>query len=230
MSTTEGPDLEAVPGFAPVSPDDPAPADPPAPNPPASEDPGTTSTPTTPPPPPSPSTKPESSPSSTTSTEAGEPVDVEGAVGQLGEGAAYLLGAGMNKAVKSRTGKNTRAWLMSEREAAAIGAPLARIALRRVPDEMTVGDAGDGLALAAGLIGYGLRNVFGMSPEQMAALEAQGPAPSPPAPAVTPPPPAPTPTPPPPVIATAPPGPPAGQLEGVAPAEPPPPSAIPIDI
>lgn len=52
-------------------------------------------------------------------------------------------------------------WIADEEDMAAIGAPLSRIAARRVPETSTaaVGDVADGIELAVGVVGYTLKNV-----------------------------------------------------------------------
>jgi hypothetical protein len=83
------------------------------------------------------------------------------------------LGIGANRLYRARTGEQTARWMLTEDEAQEIGGALARMAARRVPEQLVEGENGDLLVIAATSLGYVLRNALDLSEELVAAAEAE---------------------------------------------------------
>jgi hypothetical protein len=115
-------------------------------------------------------------PTGTTSSPASsEAVDVDGSLEQLGAGLSHLVGLAANK-VANRTAmarghQPSQRWLMTDDEAAAIGGALGRLGANHVPEELESGDAGELLVIGSVAIGYTMRNLAGISAEDMARVQ-----------------------------------------------------------
>lgn len=111
-----------------------------------------------------------------------------------------LAGLAVNRVARARQKSNTRLWLVTEEEAEDFGAAAGRIAARRIPDELKEGDGADALIIGSVLLGYGMRNVAGVTgpeldqatrpapplPDLAAERQAAPPPPAPPATALPP--------------------------------------------
>ncbi len=164
--------------------------------------PSTTSSPPTSASPSPPAGAPDDSSRSTTgSTDEDHPVklseELRDELENFSGGLFELAGLAVNKMMKARTHSNTRLWLVTEDEAEAFAAPAGRIAARRVPEELQEGDGADALIMGSVLLGYGMRNLTGVTDEELARREGAVPAESWPAEQAAPPPPPPPPAPPP---------------------------------
>lgn len=106
----------------------------------------------------------------TSSPASSEPSpEVDEALEQLGEGIAHLAGLVANKATKRKDDR----WLMLPDEAHAIGGALGRIGARQVPAELVDGDGGDLLTIGSVALGYTMRNLAGISADDMERLRLQ---------------------------------------------------------
>lgn len=200
-----GDDLEAIPGFRRLAPDDPL-LETPVPDLDRSATPAqpTTSTPNHPylseptrPTPPSSSTSSTTSSDRLGSSQTGDDPqtshdiapEVDEALAGLGYGAFHVAGVLVNKAAQKRSHSNTRLWLATEDEATAFGEALGRIAGRRVPEELA-GEDSDGadlIVMGATALGYVVRNGMGVDIEEAERIAngepptaQQPPAPAPP--------------------------------------------------
>jgi hypothetical protein len=97
--------------------------------------------------------------------------ELEQALEQFGSGVAHLAGMVANKAHCRRIRALDEKWIMLEDEASTIGGALARIAGRQVPSELTEGDGGDLLVIGSVALGYTMRNLVGVSQEDIARFE-----------------------------------------------------------
>jgi hypothetical protein len=88
------------------------------------------------------------------------------------------LGAVVNRAVDRKKPVKTKRWLMAEDEAGAIGSAVGLLATRRIPAELTEGDGEQVLGIAVVLIGYAVRNLLNVSPDELAAASGGGPVPA----------------------------------------------------
>jgi hypothetical protein len=103
-----------------------------------------------------------------------------------------LAGLAVNRLVRARTHSQTRLWLVTDEESETFGSAAGRIVGRRIPEELAEGDGADALIMGSVLLGYGTRNVAGVTDAEQsaAAVPAQAAAPPPPpasAPAAAPP-------------------------------------------
>jgi len=184
MSEINDASNDALPQFAPVDPASqphraPETPEAPAPSTPTNPVPPMPSSPPTPPtyqPATSSTEERRSPPSSSDDDEAFElDADLVAGLEQTGVGLAHLAGIGVNKLARRPQGDHR--WFMTEDEAGTIGGALARIAARRIPDELTEGDGEELVTIAGTLVGYGMRNAMGITGEQLAAAQPQAPAP-----------------------------------------------------
>lgn len=177
-------DLEALPSFqrrstrvdgAPLEDLDELLEDPaPGPTSPPAAPPTTSSTPSSPPTPAASSPTPQSSSTGSTDPSPSEPLReiADGAidsVAQIITPGIALLGVGANRLYRRRTGIPDRRWALTKGEAEGLGEALARIAARRIPEEITEGENGDYLALVAIGSSYLLRNILNLDAEDLAA-------------------------------------------------------------
>lgn len=191
-TTNHDPDLDELPGFAqaPIPDGDPLEdeqlLEPESLQ--ASPAPSTTST--SPSPPPSvPASSPTPSPSTTGSTEPDQEL-AEG-IEFLAGGLFELFGQTMNRMARvRRRGQHTQRWLVTDEEAEAFAAPAARIAERRLPEELKSGDAKDVIVMSSVALEYGVRNMADLeslqppapAPQPTPRLHEDGPPPPAPAP------------------------------------------------
>lgn len=90
--------------------------------------------------------------------------ELEEELENLAGGLFELGGMVMNRVSRARRpGIPSRLWLVSEQEAEDFGAAAGRIAGRRVPEELKSGDGADVLIMGSVLLGYGMRNVSGVT-------------------------------------------------------------------
>lgn len=97
--------------------------------------------------------------------------ELQQALEQFGSGVANLAGFVANKAHCKRARTLDDKWIMLDVEASTIGEALARIAGRQVPKELTEGDGGDLLAIGSVALGYTMRNLVGVSLDDIARFE-----------------------------------------------------------
>lgn len=149
-------------------------------------------------------------------------------LGNFGEAIFEVGGTALNKYFNKRNHTNSTLWLVTDEEAEAFGNAAARIAARKVPEELQEGDPADAIIMASVLVRYGVRNITGLSREEMTGGPPPGPAgfnpqQAPPPPTAPPPrqPPAPAAAP---TVHT------GTTLDGIEPATPPPPDVISPDI
>jgi len=207
--TNHDPDLDELPGFDPIEeeppavnlPDEPEGVEVPPnldePSRPESRAPSTTS--------PSPSRpesapEPPSTPSPPTETSSEPDVELLDGLEYLAGGLFELVGHFLNRMVRvRRRGQRTTLWIVSDEEAEAFAAPMARIAERRLPDELKQGDAKDLIIAGSVATEYATHNaagIPGVGPDTVeTALPPPAPAPQQPAPTGAPPPPPPPPPP-----------------------------------
>jgi hypothetical protein len=211
--TNHDPDLDELPGFSPTEEEAPAvslpdePAGEPGldePSPPESPVLSTTSP---SPSPPQSAPEPPSTPSPPTGTSSEPDVELLDGLEYLAGGLFELVGHFLNRMVRvRRRGQRTTLWIVSDAEAEAFAAPMARIAERRLPEELKQGDAKDLIIAGSVATEYATHNAAGVPGVQGGPVESAPPPPAPaPQPATT----APAPPPPPPPPGTEPPSVPA---------------------
>lgn len=179
--TNHDPDLDELPGFAPSEeeppavslPDEPGgeeiPPSPDEPSSPESPAPSMTSA--------SPSRsesapEPPSIPSPPTETSSEPDVELLDGLEYLAGGLFELVGHFLNRMVRvRRRGQRTTLWIVSDDEAEAFAAPMARIAERRLPDELKAGDAKDLIIAGSVATEYATHNAAGV-PGVVGAVEA----------------------------------------------------------
>jgi hypothetical protein len=204
--TSHDPDLDELPGFGPTEEEPPAvglPDEPDdgewqsAPEPSPSESPAPSTTSQSPSPPQSALERP-STPSPPTETSSEPDVELLDGLEYLAGGLFELVGHFLNRMVRiRRRGQRTTLWIVSDDEAEAFAAPMARIAERRLPEELKQGDAKDLIIAGSVATEYATHNAAGIPGVEAGAVEAAPPpVPAPEPAAATAPPPLPPPPPP----------------------------------
>lgn len=128
---------------------------------------------------------PQSRPRTSSRTSTELPGEATEALAGVFTGLAELAGLGLNRATRRRDDR----WLLTDDEATGLGDALSRIAARRIPEELIEEENGDLFTVGAITVGYGMRNLMGVtaSDVERAKLsrdvidprrEAPGPAPA----------------------------------------------------